>query len=387
MDVVNAKDADIDSMCDFIARYVRKVHSDAYIRSTMRKMPGESFLEFIGPSNIAYLLAVFKNGQETWDQEIRMRAGAGGQTEKKLRPLFSTGDGKKREIGKSLWNNHFSPSHHRPHYYYYYSLGKSLWNNDGRRYFNNMEGKWMNIYKSKAAMTRLYKRWDNWIETKGKEIQVGDGSKTFQSVMGTWYDKNDDETGGGTNDDIDEIGEYEDNDGYSDLKSRYSFHSNAWKEGEKNSADNHDYDNGSDDSGNESDSSSAGVEARRQATKTGSKKGGKMSGGISGGGRAKTGSRAKKDPNPSDDNCESDSSSAQVVEMAAGMSGGGSAKTGSKNGSAKAGKRGGETTAGIAKTGSKRGGKISDGGSPAMHTRKRLYEASTEAGEAGKRKG
>ena len=60
---------------------------------------------------------------------------------------------------------------------------------------------------------------------------------------------------------------------------------------------------------------------------------------------------------------------------------------GINGGNAKTGKRGGETTAGIAKTGSKRGGKISDGGSPAMHTRKRLYQALTEAGEAVKRKG
>ena len=196
MDVLQAKDADIDSMLDFIARYVRKVHTDKYIRSSMRTMPGHMFLEFIGPSNIAYLLAVFKNGQVVWDQEIQIRDGEPAQ--KKLKPLFSTGDGKKREVGKSLWNNHFSPSHRYPHYYYYYSIGKSLWNNEGRRYFDDMERKWMNNYKSKAAMMRLYKRWDDWIETKGKEIRVGDGSKkTFHSVMGTWHDKNDDETGGG----------------------------------------------------------------------------------------------------------------------------------------------------------------------------------------------
>jgi len=77
-------------MCDFIACYVRKVHSDVYIPSTMRKVPGDSFFKFIGPSNIAYLLAVFKNGQAMWNQEIQIRAG--GQPEKKLRPLFSTGD-------------------------------------------------------------------------------------------------------------------------------------------------------------------------------------------------------------------------------------------------------------------------------------------------------
>ena len=230
INILEAEDADIDSMLDFIARYVRKVHTDKYIRSSMRTMPGHMFLEFIGPSNIAYLLALFKNGQEVWDHEIRTREGGGEPAAKKLRPLFSTGDGKKREVGKSLWNINFSPSHLNPHYSYYYSLGKSLWNNEGRRYFDDMERKWMNNYKSKAAMMRLYKRWDDWIETKGKEIRVGDGSKkTFHSVMGTWHDKNDDETGGGTNDDI---GEYEENDGYSDPKSKYNFHTNDWKEGE-----------------------------------------------------------------------------------------------------------------------------------------------------------
>ena len=76
IDIVNAKIGDIENMLDFIARYVRKVHSDVYIRSTMRQVPvGDSFLEFIGPSNIAYLLAVFKNGQVVWDQEIQIRDG------------------------------------------------------------------------------------------------------------------------------------------------------------------------------------------------------------------------------------------------------------------------------------------------------------------------
>ena len=176
MDILQAKDADINSMLDFIARYVRRVHSDKYIRSKMRTKPGYSFLSFVGPSNIAYLLLLFKNGQEVWDQEIQTREGGGEPAAKKLRPLFSTGDGKKREVGKSLWNNKFSPSHRNPHYYYY-SLGKSLWNNEGRRYFDNMEGIWKNNYESKAAMKRLNKRWDDWIETKGKEIRVGDGSK------------------------------------------------------------------------------------------------------------------------------------------------------------------------------------------------------------------
>ena len=40
VDVVHANKADIDSVLDFIARYVRKVHSDAYIRTTMKLNDG-----------------------------------------------------------------------------------------------------------------------------------------------------------------------------------------------------------------------------------------------------------------------------------------------------------------------------------------------------------
>jgi len=250
----------------------------------------------------------------------------------------------------------------------------------------------MNIYKSKAAMTILYKTWDNWIETKGKEIKIGDGSKTFHYIMGTWYDKNDDETGGGK---IDDIGGYEDNDGFSDLKSKYCFHKRA---------DINDYDDSSD---QESDSiiaqggkTAAGISVSR--AKNNSKGGGK--GTTAAGRSAKTGSKkgGKTSGFPNSDySSESDSFSAQVEETAAGISGGGSEKTGSKkggkmtagisDGSAKTGsiKRGGKTTAAIsggsqdAKTdGSKRGGKISD--SPSSRTRKRLYQALEEAGEAGK---
>ncbi len=202
VDVIHANQADIDSLLDFIARYVRKVHSGAYIRSTMKLYPRDSFLDFIGANNIAYLLAVFKNGQHMWDQDIRTKAG--GEPEKKEKPRFSTGEGKKREEGKSLWNN------------------------EGKKYFRAMEGKWKKIYDSKEAMTVLYNMWDNWIESKGKEIQVGDGSKTFHYVMGTWYD--DDETGG-LKDTNDDIGEDEDKDGYSSDRN-HSRHRRAWMKGE-----------------------------------------------------------------------------------------------------------------------------------------------------------
>ena len=200
--VVEASKQFIDSVLDFIARYVRKVHSDSFIRFAMKSNPGDGFLNIIGPNDIAYVLAVFKNGQQMWNQDIRMQAG--GNPEKKEKPLFSTGDGKKRQVGKSLWNK------------------------EGRKYFYDMENRWAEIYNNKKAMTILYKRWEDWIESnRGKEIKVGDGMKTFHYVMGTWH--NDDETGElqDTNEDISES----EDEGYSSER-KISKYRKAWMSGE-----------------------------------------------------------------------------------------------------------------------------------------------------------
>ena len=52
----------IDGLLDFFALYVQKVHSDEFIRKGLKLGQGTSFLDFIGPNNIAYVIAVFKNG-------------------------------------------------------------------------------------------------------------------------------------------------------------------------------------------------------------------------------------------------------------------------------------------------------------------------------------
>ena len=59
---------------------------------------------------------------------------------------------------------------------------------EGRKYFARAEAKWREIYNCQERMKVIYNKWEVWIDTKGKEIKIGDGSKkTFKSVMGTWY--------------------------------------------------------------------------------------------------------------------------------------------------------------------------------------------------------
>jgi hypothetical protein len=84
--------------------------------------------------------------------------------EKKARPLFMQGEGWKQEKGETLWNK------------------------DGMQFFCKAEKTWKEIYNSKEKMKVIYNKWERWITTKGKEIKIGEGNKTFHLVMGTWYD-------------------------------------------------------------------------------------------------------------------------------------------------------------------------------------------------------
>jgi len=166
IEITKADGPTLDNLFDFIARYVRRVQSDDYIRGKLKASVHSLFLDIIGPNDIAYVIAAFKNNKDMWDQDIRMRewgSDAMGNPEKKLKPLFTSGHGQKREQGKSLWNK------------------------PGMTYFKKAEQTWMNIYDSENDMKKLYNGREDWIATKGKEIKVGDGSrKTFHYVMGTW---------------------------------------------------------------------------------------------------------------------------------------------------------------------------------------------------------
>ena len=102
-----------------------KGDSDEFICNTMKINRGTSFIDIIRPNDIAYVIAIFKNSKDMWDQDIRMRElgqAAMGNPEKKLKPVFTSGFGQKRIQGKILWNK------------------------DSMRYFQNAEEKWKKIY-------------------------------------------------------------------------------------------------------------------------------------------------------------------------------------------------------------------------------------------------
>ncbi len=77
----------LDQIFNLIARYVRMVHSDEHICKVIRYSAGRSFLDIIGPSDVAYIVSIIKNSKGMWDQDIQVQelgAEAMGNPEKKL---------------------------------------------------------------------------------------------------------------------------------------------------------------------------------------------------------------------------------------------------------------------------------------------------------------
>ena len=70
--LVEEGQGNLDGMFEFMAWYVWKVHSDEFIRKGLRLTPGMSFLNVIGPNDIAYVIVLVKNSREMWDQDIRL---------------------------------------------------------------------------------------------------------------------------------------------------------------------------------------------------------------------------------------------------------------------------------------------------------------------------
>ena len=53
---------------DFMCTYVRRIKPDARWKKLLVNCPGSPFICCITPSDIAYVLAIIKNGKEMWDQ-------------------------------------------------------------------------------------------------------------------------------------------------------------------------------------------------------------------------------------------------------------------------------------------------------------------------------
>lgn len=151
-------------MYDFIARYVRKLYADGTIRNNLEKNPGLCFLQFITPSDIAYIITLIKNGKTVWDQELMKKSRGSTEIKKKTRPLFTCGEGQKRLLGQSVWSD------------------------DGMEYYETARNNWIEVYKDEALFGDFCMGWEQWLLTETKEYKGEEGwsRKSLYDVLGTW---------------------------------------------------------------------------------------------------------------------------------------------------------------------------------------------------------
>ena len=122
---------------EFLLNYVRRMRSDLNWSKLLKKNPERPFLLFITPSDIAYVLALIKNGMAIWDQAKRLQENP-THGEKKTVPLFTKGENLKRESGKTVWSK------------------------DGLNYYYTAEKNWKKVYNDKDEFSELCNKWEQW---------------------------------------------------------------------------------------------------------------------------------------------------------------------------------------------------------------------------------
>jgi hypothetical protein len=71
--LAKAPDLTDNGLYNFFWTYVQRVHSNDFIWRALKGNPQTSFVNFIGPSDIVYVIAIIKNSGEVWDQDVTMK--------------------------------------------------------------------------------------------------------------------------------------------------------------------------------------------------------------------------------------------------------------------------------------------------------------------------
>ena len=100
----------MDIVMEFLARYVCKIYGDRFLKKRLQAEQGTSFVNMITSSDIAYVISLIKNSQHIW-VKVKLECIKGElnddgreQSKKKReeRPLFTSGEGKKRTFGDTV---------------------------------------------------------------------------------------------------------------------------------------------------------------------------------------------------------------------------------------------------------------------------------------------
>lgn len=147
----------LEILFEFFAKYVRKIYGDRYLKSVIKNQAGISLLDIITPSDISYVICLIKNSKVVWSQ-----ADDDADLSTKVRPLFTSGEGKKR------------------------TLGDTTWNKTGLGFFKGGVDTWKLAFQGQMQACEFNDKFEAWMETTGKAIRLNRKTRmNLYSVLGT----------------------------------------------------------------------------------------------------------------------------------------------------------------------------------------------------------
>jgi hypothetical protein len=138
----------------------------------LKNNPGKSFLDVIGPSDVAYVIALLKNSVDVWKrdwgedntEDIAEIAEQDTQTKKTApKPLFTRGEKVKRKFGRTAWSE------------------------EGMEYYKNTLAVWKRMFDRRQAFYGVMSDdWDDWLTEEATVMNPnGWTRKDLQSLLET----------------------------------------------------------------------------------------------------------------------------------------------------------------------------------------------------------
>ena len=160
---------------EFMMTYARRVRSDKEWTKLLKKNPEKPFLCFVTPSDIAFVLVLIMNGMGMWDQTRRLKENPTHLVEKKIMPLFTKGEGLKRESGKTVWDK------------------------NGLNFYYTTEKNWKEVYSDKDGFSELCNKWEEWepekksrkdpVRTFWREAEEEKNDTMEEALVDEWWER------------------------------------------------------------------------------------------------------------------------------------------------------------------------------------------------------
>ena len=180
----------LEPVCRFLGKYVKYLHGENTIKKYVDTHKGNTFLNMLTPSDVAYSIGLIKNNQDVWKEQYEVTKMSKETQDKykdkndtdfvyKNKPLYTKGSGQKRQFGKVMWAD------------------------EGTLFMRGAKDVWLKAFKNDEVKILLQRAWEKYSEANNdvasqhwKEDKTDKGIEEEQEDVGILEDDSDDEVQG-----------------------------------------------------------------------------------------------------------------------------------------------------------------------------------------------